>query len=323
MDLKTHTTRTIGPKNGLGFFWEAKWSPNSELLACICRGDISIFDSNLPSKSPRIIETEHCTPLPGVLDWSKNGEYLIYSSTGRITVVRAKDLQEKYRIDTIESAPASFQLSPDGTKLAYLDAGVLNIRSFPQDLLERQIAAPCGLQASFRWSPNGKYLLLSSSEKSAVYLAESGRALGFTALNKLGSDWLPTSEGLVLSGGNVRILPLPQYAGVSKQSSLWNLETPNWACVPNPRDISECFKLLDATLSASAKAKIRDSEKKEDLYEFGGGSIITDGCIAEHWCKWGTGYIERECRKFGIYDGNDVLAYVIKEYRLHLKQQNK
>ena len=337
LDLKTLSISTV-PVIGIEkWWWNSKWSPDGRWLACYTPGSICIFKVGAQIELAKIIKAEHSLGFPGDISWAGQGNSLVFSSPGRITILSTKDFQETNRIDTIQSEPVSLAISPDGTKLTYLDSGTLNISDFPNIIRNRQIAADPATLCSLEWSRDGKHLLVSSRQEADIYNAKSGQLLGFTPLNDAFATWLPTSDG-ILTGGvrflqsttsldsteqkiHVRLLPLPTTESTT-QHNFWHAGPPHWSHTPNPKTLSECFQLLDANLSTSCKARIK-KRKSTDLHDFGGGGIIHDGCVASLWTTWGTGHIEQECMKQGIYDNRDVLGFVLKKYWQHLNESKE
>lgn len=329
-DIKTKTQSQLQTDDE--YSWECPvWDPSGgNRMAAFASVPSLKRSSHIKIWDSETLATLQSIDVPsevGQLGWSKDGRNLLYSEPGKIKTIDAASGVTKTVVTTDECA--TFSYSPNGDYLAFRDRDRLTVLDGISFAKRFVVQGPTNGSFGWSWSPNEKYILLTNRDTIAAFDSGTGKPVSF----KTWTDYIervqftPDGKSLMVSTQyrSPAFVPIKLTTPVDQTSIMHGGKVggPKWSSFPCPSSLEECFAELDKNLTTAQKTKFTKT-KEDDLFIFGGGSIVSDTLILDVYSKWDKFGLKRFFEQKGISDGRDLFGIVIDSYwrRLNGKPSN-
>lgn len=209
--------------------------------------------------------------------WSHDGKWFAYNDTS-VHVLVSESMKQSVELKP-DGLPlkSSFTWSPTESRIAFKGISAkLNIFDVNQMVNISEIPAEKTGRYSFKWSPNGKFILLDDfNNQLAICEADSGRYIGSKAVeHATRTAWWPGGEKLVvysLASRSVKVLPLTFSPNAIAFEG--GKEGNPWKDQKVLQNIDDCIQELKRILPPEILEGIKTTAESE-LYRYTGGPSL-------------------------------------------------
>lgn len=154
----------------------------------------------------------------------------------------------------------------------------------------------------------------------AIFNLGTGKCLGHKFLVHMShAEWNPDDHSIIVSIFNEKPRLLP-FSRNSFPPITGALPGNPWESIADVSTLEECFAQFEKELTPAELKRYRNYAF-DRLGAFGGGSIITESMMSDHWTRWGKLRLQQFFRTKGITDERDEFGITLSCFWRHLHLQ--